>query len=252
MPSQLLVGFGEVASIRVEPELRAAWAVRAAGPVGALAPDLAPVLLRARSRRWSLSAWAFLRRGGADALAPGGMLGGSQSGVRGTYRVAGGAAPLALSLRLTVPVDRPRGAEAAAGLDWKPLRGLPVHVLVERRQRLGPEGRSAFGATVYGGGETRIGSLRIDGYAQAGMVGLRRRDLFADGGVRAALPVGRLRVGAGAWAAAQPGVARVDLGPHAALRLAPLNAALSADWRFRIAGNARPGSGPAVTLAADF
>jgi len=252
MPSQLPVAFGEVASIRVEPELRAAGAVRAVEPVRGLPPDLAPALHPGGSRRWGLSAWAFLRRGGADALAPGGMLGGSQSGVRGTYRVAGGAAPLALSLRLTVPVDRPRGAEAAAGLDWKPLRALAVHVLVERRQRLGPEGRSAFGTTVYGGGETRIGPLRIDGYAQAGMVGLKRRDLFADGGVRAALPVGRLRVGAGAWAAAQPGVARVDLGPHAALRLPPLNAALSADWRFRIAGNARPGSGPAVTLAADF
>jgi hypothetical protein len=63
-----------------------------------------------------------------------------------------------------------------------------------------------------------------------------------------------MRFGAGAWAAAQPHVSRVDIGPHAELRL-PLpgtNASLAADWRFRVAGNARPGSGPALTLAADF
>jgi hypothetical protein len=180
------------------------------------------------------------------------MLGASQAGARATYRIAGTQAPLALSLRLTVPVERPRGAEAGAGLDWKPIGRLPVHLLLERRQKLGTEGRSAFGVTLYGGGETKLGPLHIDGYAQAGAVGVRRRDLFADGGVRAALPVGPLRLGAGAWAAAQPEASRLDVGPHVALRFHPLPAALSADWRFRIAGTARPGSGPALTLAADF
>jgi hypothetical protein len=44
------------------------------------------------------------------------------------------------------------------------------------------------------------------------------------------------------------------MGPHAELRLrlGTANASLSADWRFRVAGNARPGSGPALTLATDF
>jgi hypothetical protein len=204
------------------------------------------------SRPWTVSAWAFLRRGGGATLAPGGILGGSQAGARATYRIAGSQAPLSLSLRVTVPVERTRGAEAAAGLDWKPIARLPVHLLLERRQRLGAEGRSAFGVTVYGGGEAKLGPLHVDGYAQAGVVGARRRDMFADGGVRAAMPLGPLRIGVGAWAAAQRGASRVDVGPHAALRLRPLNAALSADWRFRVAGSARPGSGPALTLAADF
>jgi len=186
------------------------------------------------------------------------MLGGSQAGLRATYRLAGCGAPLAAGLRVTAPIERPQGAEVAAGLDWQPSSRLPVHLLVERRQRLGREGRSAFGATVYGGiAEAKLGPLRLDSYGQAGIVGLKARDLFADGGLRAALPLGpagRLRVGAGAWAAAQPRVSRVDVGPHAELRL-PLgraNASLSADWRFRVAGNARPGSGPALTLATDF
>ena len=203
------------------------------------------------AKTWSLSAWAFVRREGSVPLAPGGMLGGSQAGVRGTWRIAG---PVAASLRLTSPLASARGAEAAVGLDWRPHPRLPIHLLVERRQKIGREGRSAFDATLYGGGEARLGPLRIDGYAQAGIVGLKRRDLFADGGARAAMPVGPLRLGAGAWAAAQPHVSRVDAGPHAELRLpvAGGSASLSADWRFRLAGNARPGSGPAITLAAGF
>jgi hypothetical protein len=220
-----------------------------------------PAFLPARAeggRRWSLSGWAFVRPGGGVPLAPGGMLGGSQAGMRGTYRIAGAQAPLALSLRASAPIEHPRGAEAALGLDWKPLPRVPLHVLAERRQKIGPEGRSAFGITVYGGVDAvPLGPLRVDGYGQAGMVGIRRRDLFADGAVRAGLPLGRgghLQVGAGAWAAAQPGVARVDVGPHveARLRLGPSSASLSGDWRFRVAGNARPGSGPALTLATDF
>jgi hypothetical protein len=209
-------------------------------------------------RPWTVSAWAFARAGGSTALAPGGMLGGSQAGMRGTYRLVGREAPLAVSLRLSSPLAQARGAEAAAGLDWKPLARLPVHLLVERRQKLGPEGRSAFGATIHGGAsEVKLGPLRLDGYGQAGILGLKRRDLFADGGIRLALPLGQggaVRVGGGVWAAAQPQLSRVDLGPHAELRLPlrPANASLSADWRFRVAGNARPGSGPALTLAADF
>jgi len=226
--------------------------MRAARRAEAGAPPALAAPVEERSRRWIVSAWAFVRRGGTNALAAGGMLGGSQAGVRATYRLAGAKAPLALSARLSTPIERAQGAEAAAGLDWKPLAAVPVHLLLERRQRLGREGRSAFDATLYGGGETRAGPFRIDGYAQAGIVGLRRRDMFADGGVRATLPLGPLRLGAGAWGAAQPGVSRLDVGPHARVQVRPLGAALSADWRFRIAGNARPGSGPAVTLAAGF
>jgi hypothetical protein len=65
---------------------------------------------------------------------------------------------------------------------------------------------------------------------------------------------GGVRLGPGAWAAAQPGLARVDLGPQASFRLplAGRNVTVAADWRQRLAGNARPGSGPTLTLATDF
>ena len=91
-------------------------------------------------------------------------------------------------------------------------------------------------------------------YGQAGIVGLRARDLFVDGSVRVSAPVGPVEVGAGAWGAAQPGAARLDVGPASptGCRCAAPTVRLEADWRFRVAGDAAPGSGPALTLAADF
>jgi hypothetical protein len=229
----------------------------------AFAPDSAEprpaAALRAdrRGSRWSVSAWLFERQGhGAAGLAPGGTLGGNQAGARAAYRLAGGPGRgLSLSLRLYAPLDDKRAAEAALGLDWKPLRALPLSLLVERRARLGRDGRSAFGLTAYGGvDDAALGPLRLSFYGQAGAVGARRRDLFADGAARLTLKVGRLRAGAGAWAAAQPGVARLDVGPHVDLTLPLANgfATLAADWRLRVAGGAHPGSGPAITLSTGF
>ena len=100
-----------------------------------------------------------------------------------------------------------------------------------------------------------VGPVRLDAYGQAGVVGLRSRDLFFDGAVRAGVPItGDLSAGVGLWGAAQPGVARLDLGPQISLRL-PVegsSARISAEWRLRIAGGAAPGSGPALTLSTDF
>lgn len=227
-------------------------AVHSPGPgAPSLAPELAGVPAprpRDRASRWSLSAWVFIRPGEGASLAPAGTLGGSQIGARATYRLKPG---LAASVRLYAPLANARAAEAALGLDWKPLRRLPVRLLAERRQALGPEGRSAFSLMGYGGVDAvPIGPLRLDAYGEAGVVGTRRRDFFADGAGRLTAPAGRLRVGAGVWGAAQPGASRLDAGPHAELRLGP--AALSADWRFRLAGRARPGSGPTLTLSTGF
>jgi hypothetical protein len=207
---------------------------------------------RATASRWSLSAWLLVRdEGGSPALAPGGTLGGSQAGARLTYGLGGG---LALSARAYLPLRHPVGAELAAGIDWQPFASLPIHLLAERRQRLGRDGRSAFAVTLYGGASKTLGRLRVDAYGQAGMVGRRARDLFADGALRLSRRVGPVELGAGVWGAAQPGAQRLDAGPSLAWRL-PVRGAnlrLQADWRFRIAGDALPRSGPALTLAADF
>jgi hypothetical protein len=233
----------------------------AAAPVPFLPPPAPPAAAPGRTpaptRRWSLSAWSFVRSGGPAALAAGGLLGGSQAGARLTWRLdRSSARPLALSFRLSAALRRRHSAEAALGLDWQPDRRLPVHLLAERRQALGPEGRSAFAVAVHGGvGDSRLGPFRIDAYAQAGLVGARSRDPFGDGALRLSLPLDeRARVGGGAWAAAQPGLSRLDIGPQASIRLPVAGRAvtLAADWRLRVAGNARPGSGPALTVATDF
>jgi len=64
----------------------------------------------------------------------------------------------------------------------------------------------------------------------------------------------RVAVGGGVWGGAQRGASRVDAGPTATLVLSSGRANLRAslDYRFRVAGDARPGDGPALTLSASF
>jgi hypothetical protein len=231
-----------------------------AGPFLPPAPpgvaQLVPALPSAPARegRLSGSAWLFVRDGGDAALAPGGELGGSQAGARLSYRLFGRRAPLALSGRVYFPLRLPEGAEAAVGLDWTPLPRVPVHILAERREALGRDGRSDFALTLYGGGERRLGPVRVEAWGQAGAVGLEDPDLFADGLVRATARVGPVDAGGGLWGGAQPGARRLDAGPHLStrLRVSGVDLRLIGEWRFRIAGDAAPGSGPAFTIASDF
>ena len=241
------------------PEAVPGPAARPTGPAARAPPAVWPPAPppTSGSDRWSASAWLFVRRGGDGALAAAGTLGGSQAGLRVGYRLnRDSARPLSLSGRLYAPLETD-GAEAALGLEWKPLATVPVRILAERRQRLSGDGRSAFAILAYGGvSEARVaGPLRLDAYAQAGMVGLRSKDLFADGAATLSLPLGsHAQAGLGVWGAAQPGVSRLDVGPQVSLRLpvAATNLRLSAGYRVRVAGDALPASGPALTLAADF
>jgi hypothetical protein len=223
--------------------------VRPPEPIQPLAPPPAGHAGRA----WSVSAWLLLRgEGRGSALVPAGTLGGSQAGARIRYRLASG---LSLSGRAYLPLRRPQGAEAAAGVEWQPVAAIPVAILAERRQALGREGRSAFSVLVHGGISRALpGGLRLDAYAQAGVVGSRSRDGFVDASARLSARLGPVEIAAGAWGAAQPGAARLDAGPGVIYRL-PLagpNLRLEASWRFRVLGEAAPGSGPALILTADF
>jgi hypothetical protein len=233
---------------------RPRWAMPKAMRIGsARLPLLAAPLLPRGPGRWSLSAWVLVRDDGSSpALAPGGTLGGSQAGARITYGISGG---VSLSGRAYLPLRQRSAAELAPGIDWRPISSLPLHLLAERRQRLGRDGRNAFALTLYGGVSRALSPhLRVDAYGQAGMVGLQSRDLFADGALRVSRRVGPLEAGAGAWGAAQPGAARLDAGPSLSWRLPVqgVNLRLQADWRFRVAGEAAPPSGPALTVAVDF
>ena len=190
-----------------------------------------------------------------------GLLGGSQAGVRAAWRLdRDGRAEV--YVRVVSSGRLGDGVEGAAGLSVQPVRGLPVRLSVERRQQLvGRGGRSAFAALASGGvGDVPLPlNFRLDGYAAAGVVGVGRRDLFAEGSATVRRPiveVGPVEIdaGAGAWAAVQPDLERVDVGPSVSARwpIGELRPRLSVDWRQRVAGDAAPQSGVAVTLAADF
>ena len=82
---------------------------------------------------------------------------------------------------------------------------------------------------------------------------------FVDGRVTLQAPVirserGQVAIGGGAWGGAQRGATRLDLGPTASATLTTGRTTLrgSVDYRLRVAGDAVPGDGLAVTLAASF
>jgi hypothetical protein len=221
------------------------------------AESLPAELKRSGIDRVQLSAWALLRAqspgiAGTPSLASGGSLGASQAGARLTYNFT---RQIAASLRTTSDVGR-RGGEVAAGLRVQPIAGIPLWIDAERRQRVGAfgGGRNAFALFFEAGVYDRPMPLHflLDSYLQGGVVGLRSRDKFIDGALTLTRPVYRqFSAGFGIWGGAQPGVYRLDAGPRVTMKVRN-NLRVHFDWRQRLAGNARPGSGPAVTLAGDF
>lgn len=217
------------------------------------APPPAP-----RLDRLQLASWALLRNGLANSsLAQGGTLGGSQVGARLTYKFT---PQIAASLRFSSSAGGVRGAEAAAGVRWQPLRAVPVALNFERRERLGRfGGRSDFAAFAEGGLYELPVALGFDlnAYAQAGVVGVKTADWFADGSLALTRPLWRnLSAGVGLWAGGQSNnpdgsIYRVDGGPRLSYAVRR-NVRLHLDYRQRLAGDALPSSGPALTIAGDF
>ncbi len=210
-----------------------------------------------RFDRWQLTTWALLRNqqtgvAGSKSLATAGQLGASQAGMRLFYNLN---RRIALVARTSTPVGQ-RGGEVAAGVRVQPIGGVPLWLTAERRQRVGrfAEGRNDFAAFLEGGlwGRRLPGRFALDSYFQAGVVGVKSRDLFVDGGLTMTRPVFRqFSAGFGIWGGAQPGLARLDAGPRVTVGLRH-HMKVHFDWRQKLVGNARPGSGPAVTLAGDF
>jgi hypothetical protein len=229
-----------------------------AAPPPVLPPAaLPPLPARAPLAGWSLSGWLYVRGAAPDGIAAGGQIGGSQAGVRLAHGFGATGRTRAYG-RATAAVRRLRQRELAVGVAHAPMAGVPFDIAVERRVAVGREGRDAFAAMVAGGvSERRLSAgFRLDAYAQAGVVGATRRDAFADGALVADKRLGgsALRLGALAAGAVQPDAARVDVGPRLTLGLPRVGqgARIALDWRQRVAGGARPGSGLALTLAADF
>ena len=217
--------------------------------------------------RWSADGWMLWRRG--SKLAPaGGLLtpsyGASQAGAVLRYRLAPGSAlrPAAY-LRATAALNGSNEREAALGLSLRPIARVPLSVQGEARFTSTPGGNvvrpAVFAVTELPPFALPLG-LRGEAYGQAGYVGGKFATGFADGQLRVdrrllGLGKAELRLGGGTWGGIQKGASRLDAGPSLTIGQplgGPASMRLAADWRFRVAGKAAPGSGPAVTLSAGF
>lgn len=220
---------------------------RIPAPPAMLAPRAAP-------NRWQASAWFVTRRGTASG---GAMLGGDQAGLR-VARTLDRRGRLAFYARASAPLTG-TGRELALGIEWRPWRA-PMRFLAEQRFAL-DRGTSGPAVAVVAGvtGIDLPFAFELEAYGQAGAVRRAQIAPFADGALRVTREVAtagqaRLALGAGAWGAAQREAARMDIGPTAVttLPLAGQSLRIAVDWRERVGGDARPGSGPALTLGADF
>jgi hypothetical protein len=219
------------------------------------------------TNRWAIDSWVLWRRG-SNGAPFGGLLtpsyGASQAGAVLRFRLAPGSSLRpAIYLRTTAALNGSDEREAALGLSLRPLSLLPISLLGEARYTTAPGGHALRPAVLVVTGLPPVAlplGLRGEAYGQAGYVGGRFATGFADGQLRLdhrVVELGKadVRFGGGAWGGIQKGASRVDAGPTLTVGQplgGPASIRLGADWRFRVAGKAAPGSGPAVTLSAGF
>jgi hypothetical protein len=259
------------ANMDLPPEVAAFFApARAPAAAPATLAGEQPLLGRgpvkpAAAGRWSGDGWLLLRAEGNGPLAAGvPSYGRSQAGAIVRYRLApsSGHRPLAYA-RVTRALAGSGESELAAGLGARPVARVPLSVAAEVRVYDGSAGRevrpAAFVVTELPAARLPLG-LRAEAYAQGGYVGGRFATAFVDGQARVDRRVARLgneaevRAGAGVWGGAQKHAARLDVGPSAiaSFRLGATRSRVAVDYRVRIAGEAEPKSGPALTISAGF
>ena len=230
------------------------WSAVIPSPVAPPAVAKGPAFAKG-ARRLSGSVW-LLARGGPAGTVSGGQLGASQGGVRLAYAL-GNARRVAVVGRIAAPLAG-AGREAALGLEWQPTR-WPIRIVAEQRFALDSGRGGPTLGVIAGYGPTDIVSgVRLEAYGQAGGIVRDGVEGFVDASARITHPLGDVRgirvdVGVGAWGSAQRAAERFDIGPSfvVAVPVARKTIRLTLDWRQRIAGGARPGSGPALSLGSD-
>lgn len=214
--------------------------------------------------RLSLSSWTLwrpnLRQNANPSLL---QLGGSQLGARLNYDALriGGTSNVNGYARFVMPIGQTSNKEAALGVSVKRGKTVPVEIAVERRFAVTTGGKNAWSAFATGGvSDLPLGPrFSANGYAQAGVVGLRNRATFIDSEISLMRPLPDLaktsaQIGIVMAGSAQKSVNRLDVGPVFTLRpkIGSRAVRISASWRFRVAGNAEPRSGLALTIGGDF
>lgn len=219
-----------------------------------------------RSKRWSMDIWALLRGTGGKVPAAGtlpAVYGASQAGGVVRYRLADDTRRPSAYLRTTSTLGGLAETSIALGLSARPLARVPVILAAEGRLTDQAGARRVQPAIT---AVTELPPLalprqfRAEVYGQAGYVAGRYATPFADGQARVDRQVVSVagyeaRLGAGLWGGIQKGASRLDAGPGATVAI-PLNpkvfGRVALDWRFKVAGDAEPDSGPALTVAAGF
>ncbi|MBH5323391.1 hypothetical protein [Aurantiacibacter sediminis] len=215
-------------------------------------------------RRWSLDAWALWRDDTTTPILSGRpSYGRGQAGAVIRYHLApsSGHNPQ-LHLRGVHALEGQREREAAFGASARPIPAIPVRLAAEARVSETDRGTELRGAA-YAVSEfppvNLPAGLTGEAYIQGGYVTGDFATGFVDGQARITRRVVgtedfRLEAGAGAWGGVQEGSGRLDIGPSASVsfRLGDARGRVSADYRLRVAGEAEPSSGPALTLSAGF
>lgn len=216
-------------------------------------------------------AWVFARRvsqsaepesRGGDYIISNGRYGGSQAGVILSYPIMAKPNPeIAVYGRLTTALAPLAQEEAAVGVRMHPVRSLPFSIHAEKRLDAvsGGDRGTAFYMVGGTGPDHIVENILLETYAQAGYVLGENESYFFDGSATLQRPVAEFRrkklyFGAGVWAGGERKITRLDVGPRADIRvpLGATSARLSVDWRVRVAGDALPENGLAITVSTGF
>ena len=241
------------------------WTASALEPKAAPAnPNSGVKSIIANSGDGPLSLYAYLfYRPDAAPGASATTYGGSQLFLRVDWRLGdkGLVRRSSLYARASRDMTRDGQAELAIGGAVQPFAAVPITLHGERRVRQrGPDATAAF---ISGGVSDVIlpHGVVLNAYGQGGAVWPDKGEssAFFDGQASLTKPVytaGSWRLDAGGMAATggQDGIARLDIGPVVAASTGTGGAQLQGQvgWRFRIAGDAAPANGPAVTLSVGF
>lgn len=216
--------------------------------------------------RWTLDGWTLWRQGSGQSSVSQGRVptyGASQAGAMLAYRLAPDDAhdPRTYLRAYKALLDQGE-KELAAGLSARPLATLPLRAYAEVRATefvSGTHLRPTVLIATELSPQKLPGAFRAELYAQGGYVAGKAATGFADGQLHVLhnvkrFDLARVGVGGASWAGIQQGARRLDLGPtmRVDVTLGETPARLSFDWRERVAGNADPDSGLAVTLSTRF
>lgn len=241
------------------------------GGTGSDAPEMHAMSVKLKRPRLNGYFWIFTRRAsqangpeatGSRATISNGQYGGSQVGAILSYPILTSPDPgLAVYGRFSAALAPLAQEELALGIRVHPFDRFPLSIHAE--QRLSTDSGGDRGAALYAAGGTGprqiVEKLELETYIQAGYVLGDDKSHFFDGSATFQRPIiisdrKTLSIGTGVWAGGQRNVARLDLGPRADIRfpLGSKSARIAVDWRVRVAGDAQPKSGVAITLSTGF